>query len=251
MRYRFFSAAIFLLFSFGCAIRTPSLPAGEEPSGITGTVRNRDGSPAGGAFVYAYRNTRGGLRGPADFEASIDNRGEYFLDLAPGNYHLVARSRRRGADVGPPRSGDAWALYPGNPVAVQAQRKSRADFRLQAIVQPMLLKESTLNAGDTGYTGRLTDTSGQGVTGAFVLAYRDGDMRRMPDATSPAVGEDGVFTLFLPTAGRWCLAARTRTRGQPVAGELYGVLGKGEEGCRQVRSGELQPIGTIILHPHP
>jgi hypothetical protein len=29
------------------------------------------------------------------------------------------------------------------------------------------------------------------------------------------------------------------------------VLGKGEEGCRQVRSGELQPIGTIILHPHP
>ncbi len=250
MHRKIFTITSLLLFSSGCSVLAPSLP-NEELTGINGAVHNRDGSPASGAFVYAYRNTRGGLRGPADFEAPVNTHGDYFLDLVPGNYYLVARARQGGADVGPPRPGDAWSLFPGNPVTVQAQRKSQADIRLQANIQPMQMKESILNTGDTGFTGRLADTSGQGVAGAFVLAYRDGDRRRMPDATSAAVGEDGAFTLFLPSSGRWCLAARTRTRGQPVAGELYGVLGEDEEGCRQIERGELQPIGTIILHPHP
>lgn len=218
------------------------------PTGIGGRVTDRQGVPAAGAFVYAYRSTRGGLRGPADFEAAVDADGCYLLDVVAGQYHLVARQRRGGADVGPPRPGDSWAIYAGNPVVVAEGRTSRADFVLQGVTQQMLMKEGSLSAGDTGFTGRIVDRQGRAVAGAFALAYSDTDFRRMPDFTSPAVGEDGLFTLYVPTPGRFCLAARTRTRGQPLQGELYGTLGEG--GCRQVEKGTVVDVGEIVVEPY-
>ncbi|BCR06973.1 hypothetical protein DESUT3_40420 [Desulfuromonas versatilis] len=237
----------------GCArISAPELvlPEASSATGIAGTVSDREGAPAVGAFVYAYRSARGGLRGPADFEASVDEDGRYFLDLVEGRYYLVARSRHGAAIVGPPRPGDAWALFAHNPVEVRPGRTSRADFVLQGISQPMLMREGTLTSGTTGFAGRVVDDSGKPATGAFAMAYRDADFRRMPDFTSPAVGEDGRFVLYVPEPGRYCLAVRTRTRGQPMAGELYGTLGEGEAGCRRVGEGELLEVGTIVVRPY-
>jgi hypothetical protein len=250
---RFFPCLLLAALAAACtpAPGAPVAPvAVPGPTGIAGRVTDRHGQPAGGAHVYAYRSPRGGLRGPADFEAPVGADGGYLLDVVEGSYYLVARQRQGGTDAGPPRPGDAWAIHPRNPVEVIAGRTSRADFTLQGVTQPMLLKEGSLSAGDTGFTGRLVDGRGRPVAGAFVLAYRDGDFRRMPDFTSPAAGIDGLFTLYLPDGGRYCLAARTRSRGQPVAGELYGMLGEGETGCRQVRQGELLDVGSIVLTPY-
>jgi hypothetical protein len=190
------------------------------------------------------------MRGPADFEAVVGVDGHYFLDVVEGRYHLVARMRQGGADAGPPRPGDAWSIYSGNPVTVSAGRTSRANFRLQGVAQPMLLKQGSLTSGDTGFSGRVVDSDGHPVAGAFALAYADVDFRRMPDHTSPAVGEDGRFALFVPKGGRFCLAVRTKTRGQPMAGELYGVLGVGEAGCREISSGVLLDVGDITVAPY-
>lgn len=236
----------------GCALHSgPSLlPQAAAGTGIAGTVTDRNGMPAAGAYVYAYRSLRGGLRGPADFEASVDTDGRYLLDLVEGIYHLVARRRPDGGDAGPPRSGDAWALPARNPVAVVPGELATVDFTLHTVAQPMLMREGTLTSGDTGFTGRLVDADGTPVTGAFVIAYPDTDVRHMPEATSPVVGDDGRFTLFVERPGRWCLAARTRTRGQPVAGELYGVLGEGSAGCREAAAGALIEVGAIRLAPY-
>ncbi len=246
-----FSALLILLLA-ACLPAAASREEGalEGPTGIAGSVTDRQGLPAAGAFVYAYRSARGGLRGPADFEVLVNGEGRYFLDLVPGSYHLVARWRGGGADAGPPRPGDAWALPKRNPVAVREGSTTRADFLLQGVVRPTLMREGTLTAGDTGFTGRLVDGEGKGVAGGFVLAYRDLDTHRMPDATSPAAGEDGRFLLYLPQGGNWCLAARTRTRGQPTAGEPYGLLGPGAGGCRQVKKGEVRDVGEIVLRPY-
>ena len=219
-------------------------------TGITGTVTDRDGLPAAGAYVYAYRSARSGLRGPADFEAAVGSDGRYLLDLVEGYYHLVARQRPDGGDAGPPRAGDAWALPVKNPVAVVSGQLTSVDFVLHSVTQPMLMREGTLTGGDTGFTGVLVDAAGRPLAGAFVLAYPDSDFRRMPEATSPAVGADGRFTLYVDRPGRWCLAARTRTRGQPVAGELYGVLGEGAAGCREVATGVLVELGSLTLKPY-
>jgi len=218
-------------------------------TGVIGRVLDAQGRPAAGTSVYAYRSERAGLRGPADFSARADDKGDYFLDLVEGRYWLVARQRLGRGDSGPPRIGDGWAPFVRNPVLVQAGASSRADFLLQTIAQPQVMRQGTLTEGKTGFRGRLVDDSGQSVVGAFALAYLGQDQRRMPDHTSLAVGADGRFRLFVAEPGEYCLAARTRTRGQPLAGEPYGRLGRGAAGCRQVAAGELLDIGRIVLRP--
>lgn len=236
----------------GCTLRGDATDPSLTPAvtGISGTVTARSGVPAAGAYVYAYRSARGGLRGPADFEAQVGADGRYLLDLVEGSYHLVARQRPEGGDAGPPRPGDAWALPAKNPVTVAPGRLTTVDFVLHSVAQPMLMREGTLTGGDTGFTGTLVDAAGRPVVGAFALGYPDSDYRRMPEATSPAVGEDGRFSLYVDRPGRWCLAARTRTRSQPVAGELFGILGEGTAACRELRGGELLEVGTIRLAPY-
>jgi hypothetical protein len=219
-------------------------------AGINGKVVDMRGNPAAGSFVYAYRNMRQNLRGPADFEAKVNAKGEYFLDLVEGDYYLIARMRRTGADAGPPRSGDAWALPGENPVTVHPNSLSKVDFTLQNVTQPMLLREGTLTSGDTGFTGLLLDLEGQPVTGAFVIAYPDTRFQHMPEATSPAVGENGRFHLYVERTGQWCLAARTRTRGQPMVGELYGQLGQQDKSCRFIDQGQMMDVGSIVMEPY-
>jgi hypothetical protein len=242
-----------LCFFSACRLSAPplsTLPAIPGPTGIAGQVTSKEGVPAPGAAVYAYRSPKGGLRGPADFEAMVNAGGDYFLDLVEGTYHLAARLRRSGSDAGPPRPGDGWAVFARNPVTVQPGMTSRADLLLRGVTQSQFLKEGSLASGDTGFSGQIVDVGGQPVAGAIALAYRTPDHRRMPDFTAAASGEDGRFILYLPLGGRYCLAARTKTRGQPLDGEPYGVLANGDEGCRTVAHGDLLDIGTIVLHPY-
>lgn len=253
MLLRLFLVLLSFSLLFACRLASPSPPILSEipgPAGIAGQVTNQDGVPAVNAAVYAYRSPKGGLRGPADFEAMVNADGDYFLDLVEGTYHLAARLRLSGSDAGPPRPGDGWAVFGQNPVTVRPGMTSRADLFLRGVTQPMLLKEGSLSSGDTGLSGRIVDESGEPVAGAIALAYRTPDHRRMPDYTAAATGEDGRFVLYLPLGGRYCLAARTKTRGQPLEGEPYGILAGGEEGCRTITRGELFDVGTIILHPY-
>jgi len=205
------------------------------------------GKPAAGAFVYAYRSARQGLRGPADFGAQVSRDGNYFLELVEGRYHLVARLRQSGADAGPPRPGDAWSIYPRNPVLVEKHKVKTVGFVLPGGAVPRQLRAGSLATGDTGFSGRLVDVEGKPLVGAFALAYRSSDFHRMPDLTSTPSDQEGRFTLYVPEASRYCLAARTGTRGQPRAGEPYGTLGEGEAACRDVAAGQILDVGTIEL----
>ncbi len=184
--------ALLLIFGFVSACSQPSLIENRDNidtpgAGIAGQVTNRNGDPASGAYVYAYRNLRGNLRGPADFEAQVRKDSSYFLDLVEGDYYLVARMRQSGADAGPPKAGDAWALPAKNPVSVKPGEITTINFILQGIAQPMLMREGTLTSGDTGFTGLLVDSNDKPLTGAFAIAYPDADYQRMPEATSATV----------------------------------------------------------------
>ncbi|TYO96821.1 carboxypeptidase family protein [Geothermobacter ehrlichii] len=244
---------VLLLLLSACAPTTGGQGVEYRPADWTGTrgrVVDRQGRPAAGAWVYAYRSDRGGLRGPADYAARVAADGRYELDLPAGRFWLVARLRRAGAgDSGPPRRGDAWAPWPRNPLQVRPGRVAVADFVLMPVVQPNILRQGSLVSGDTGFAGRLIDERGRPVAGAFALAYRGRDMHRMPDFTSPPAADDGRFRLFVDGPGVWCLAARQGTRGQPRQGELYGLLAPGEAGCLQVDAGEIREVGDIVLRP--
>lgn len=251
LRWPLLLALAILLSSCSSTVVDPYSDSGADRfTGVTGSVVDGAGQAADGAWIYAYRSNKKGLRGPADFAARVDADGSYQLDLLTGDYWLVARMRPEGrSDSGPPRSGDAWAPYHQNPVTVAAGESLSADFMLQTVVQPTVLRQGSLASGDTGYSGRLVDAQGQPVAGAFVLAYGDLDLRRMPEFTSAPVGDDGRFELFVAEPGRYCLAARSKTRGQPRAGEPYGLLGPGDEACVESRSGEIKDVGEIVLRP--
>lgn len=247
------SLLLFVTLLPGCAPQVQPPPTvNASQTGISGRVTDRSGRGVADAWVYAYRNTSSSLRGPADFGARTTSGGDYFLDLVEGHYYLIARWRQDGGEAGPPRAGDAWAIQEKNPVLVEEGRIGRVDFRLQGVQagQPVLLRSGSLSQGKTGFTGRLVDSDGQPVPGAFALAYSDPDFRRMPDYTSAVVGADGRFQLYLPAGGRYCLAARTRTRGQPIAGEPYGLLDTEDGGCLATVENRLLDVGNIRLSPY-
>lgn len=237
----------------GCLSVAPQATTAAPEDLMTGTygqVAWQNGDPAQRAWIYAYRSAAGNFRGPADYAARSEEDGSYLLDLPPGKWFLVARYRDQRATDGPPKNGDAWAIAAENPVSLREEQTRRVDFSLRQVSQPMLLRGNSLSSGDTGFRGRLVDDKGRPVPGALALAYRDLDFQRMPDLTSAAVAADGRFVLYLPDAGRYCLAARQKTRGQPTRGELYGLLGDGENPCRQARQGEIVDVGDIHLTPY-
>ncbi len=233
-------------------LQEPAAPFATEagPTGIGGRITDQRHTPQQGVWVYAYRSQKSGLRGPADFETRSGSDGGYFLDLVEGSYHLVARMRQGGGDAGPPRVGDAWALPPSNPVTVFQDRTTLVDFRLAGITSPRLMREGTLTSGTTGFRGRAVDSEGKPLPGVIAMAYTDADHRRMPDFTAPAADEHGHFVLFVPEGGSYCLAARTRTRGQPRQGEPYGQIGFDTGRCLPVKAGQIRDIGEIVLTPY-
>lgn len=233
-----------------CACQRPTLPPGDAVASVYGQVAGSDDTPVAGAFVYAYLSNRNSLRGPADYAARVDADGSYLLELPAGRYYLICRWRASGSTSGPPRSGDAMALPAGNPVTIAGGVRHRVDFSLQTVGQQQSLRQGSLTSGDTGIRGRLIDAEGRPVAGAFVLAYSSPDYRRSPDWTSLPADDSGQFLLYLPGAGRYCLAARTGSRSQPREGEPYGRLGDGDDGCRTLEQGAMLDIGTLVLHPY-
>jgi hypothetical protein len=225
-------------------------PIEQPETGVYGQIKGPGSKAAANLWVYAYRSQQGGFRGPADFAARVDADGRYLLDLLPGHWYLVARSRQQGSQTGPPRAGEAWAIYGENPLVLKQREVRRIDLQLQEIAPATLLRGSALKQGDTGFRGQLVGPENVPVAGAIALAYRDRDYRRMPDHSSAVTAADGFFTLYVATAGRYCLLARQGYRGQPVQGELYGLLGTGESACRNLVAGELLDIGVIHLKPY-
>jgi len=225
----------------------PELPFERPETGVYGQLTAADNEVAS-LWVYAYRSAEGNFRGPADFAARAEEDGRYLLDLLPGRWFLVARSRSQGPLSGPPRPGDAFASYAQNPLELAASQVERVDFLLRQTGKN-LLRSNRLSRGDTGFSGRLLGPDRQPALGAMVLAYRGPDFRRMPDYSSAAVSEDGRFTLYVPGAGRYCLLAREKSRGQLRQGELQGQLGKGEAACRKLVSGQILDVGEIHLTP--
>jgi len=228
---------------------TPETPdSGRKLTGIHGTVHNSTGEAISGATIYVYRNSRSGLRGPADFAATSDSEGRYLLDLAPGRYHLVARLRSSGSDSGPPRPGDAWALPSVNPVTLHDKQLKRLDFTLQQ-VQTRPIIASTLTDAPFTIHGQAVTRDGQALKSTIVLAYRQADLHHRPDYASSPASEDGHFTLYLPDTGPWCLVVRQFTRGQLRSGELHTLLGR-EDGTCRLRATPHLDLGQVVLTPY-
>ncbi len=216
-------------------------------AGIAGIVMS-DGDPVAEARVSAYLRSDRGFR-QLGFATSAPTApgGEFFLELPPGRYYLVARKRAAGGMAGPLRKNDFFGYYPANPVTVGAGRA------VNVVIPVTLLKlrNSPLYLGDSSTSayieGRIVGRDGKPRRGVYAALYFNPDLLDRPVFMSDVTGDDGRYRLPVPVAGTYYLGARQGYGGSPAFGSLYGRYEGSPAHAVSVREGDrLTGIDIIV-----
>ena len=224
-------------------VRIPETVAAQsgQRSGLKGKV-SFQGEPLEKAYLYVYKDTKKGFKGPAYFIQPVAD-GNFRLRLPPGEYFLLARKRAKGGQYGPIEIGDYFNYYYGNPVRIETGETQYIDLETVS-------RLSMLEAGEglpfEGIKGQVLDVAGQPVAGLHVFAYRNADMTGMPDYFSLATKSDGRFELSLPETGTWHILARENFGGPAAIGEKYGRYQDDPAHAVQFKSGT-QTL-EIVIH---
>ncbi|HBT83250.1 MAG: hypothetical protein A2091_10530 [Desulfuromonadales bacterium GWD2_61_12] len=225
---------------------------GQGVTGISGQVMIKSSKePLAGAFVNIYPDTISNLLGPSQFISSpTDAAGRYNIPLPPGTYYVVARKRMTGQSTGPLAPGDFYSEHQRIVTRVVAGKLAVVDLAVVAMKAPMFFKKEVVERETaTGIRGRLVDGSGKAVPGGFAMAYTDPTMKRLPDFASTLSDADGRFTIYLPDAGTFYLAARIHAWDMPQHGEPYGKLGGDQPTPLSVVAGQFIEGVVIKLEP--
>lgn len=189
-------------------------------------VSKSTGDPVTGAHVYAYTDPSKNLIGVADHVSKGSAAdGSYSLQVSPGEYYIVSRKRASGSNYGPIVTGDLYDhRYEGDVVKLKPGQTLEMNFELTQLSEPLFFQVFTESerTTETWISGQILDEKRVPVQGAFATAYRDDNMKRLPDFASTLSGDNGEFTLYLPEGGRWYIGARSHARGVPKPGEPIG-----------------------------
>ena len=246
--------AIMLFIWAGCQTMPEADMAATGESGVSGRiVMKGTGQPVQGVHVYAYTDYSKNLIGVADHvsKGSADD-GSYQVTLGPGEYYMVARKRASGANYGPIVTGDLYDhRFEQQALRVVEGRILKKDFELEELSEPMFFQIFTQGQRETrtGIRGRIFDQGGEPVQGAFATAYGTKDMKRLPDFASTLTGDDGSFTLYLPSGGRWYIGARSHARAAPEPGEPVGRYDGSDDHSLLVTENSFMEGVKIVLKP--
>ncbi len=225
----------------------PELAAPGTAAGVAGIVVS-DGAPVAGARISAYIRSDGGFRqlGFATSAATGPN-GEFFLELPPGRYYLVARKRTAGGMAGPLRKNDLFGYYPANPVTVSPGHAVN-------VVMPVTLlklRNSPLYLGDSATAayieGRIVGRDGKPHAGVYAALYHNPDLLDRPVFMSDVTGDEGRYRLPVPVAGTYYLGARQGYGGSPALGSLYGRYEGNPNHAVSVREGDRMTGIDIVV----
>ncbi|UCG39428.1 MAG: carboxypeptidase regulatory-like domain-containing protein [bacterium] len=116
-------------------VRGVDLPEGRPA--FEGTVRNREGEPAAGVHVFAYREPTMGHFKPAALSSVTDDRGSYRITLPePGKYYIGARDGYGDS----PSPGERFGHYEGTPdhsiTLHEGQRLRSVDITVERVLVP-------------------------------------------------------------------------------------------------------------------
>jgi len=226
--------------------------APKEPTavrtGVLGQVTHR-GEPLAGAMVHVYLDLSDDLKGMGYLMAGpTDGDGIFQLELSPGTYYLVARSRRQGSSTGPLEQGDFLGYYPGNPVRLDEGELVR--INLPVLEVPAAVKTYADQLfGSTRIRGRILDKQGRPLAGMRALLYKDPAMLDRPLYVSQPTEADGQFVLSFPEGGTYYLSARSALGAAPAPGELYGTYDGSLDHALEIETGEL--IESIEMRVEP
>ena len=197
-------------------------PAVIQGRGIRGRVL-KDGEALTGALVAVFLDANGEFHGPPYAESPpTGEKGEFFLDVMPGRYFVMARLRASGKPFqGPLLRGDFAGFYPHNPVMLREGEGLMLDIPMVEVNRPR--GEGSLAHGKAIIVeGRVTVVGGEPVSGVRVVLYSIPEMVGRPLFVSSPTGDDGSYRLEVPRNGKFYAAARSVIGKPPETGELMG-----------------------------
>lgn len=212
-------------------------------SGIYGQL-SFQGEPLEKAYLYVYKNPGKYFKGPGYFIQPVA-RGEFKLNLPPGDYYLLARKRMQGGQFGPIEIGDYFNYYFGNPVHIEEGQLH--EVKIETITRLSMLEEEEVDLH--GISGQVVDASGRPREGLYVFAYRQAEMTGNPDFFSAPTDSDGRFVISLPEDESYYLLARQGFGGPAGGDELYGKLNT--PGGDPLAVSVSAEQGKVVIHVAP
>jgi len=213
-----------------------------EGTDVTGIVV-AGGKPVPDAYVYAYPDNVGTVRGPAYAAfARAGEGGGFRLPLREGTFRIVARDKggenetgamsgagKTGGDEGIRVSLSAGTATDVGRIALRAPEEAKRRRRAAAGGQDEAAAE---------IRGTVARDDGSPAPGVRVMAYADPRMIGRPFAVSGPTGGDGAFLLRLPKPGKFYLGARSEPGGPVSPGEWIGSYDGAPDHGVSVRNGE-------------
>lgn len=213
-----------------------------EGTGVTGIVV-AGGKPVRDAYVYAYPDNVGTVRGPAYAAfARTGEGGSFRLPLREGAFLIVARDKGGENETGAMSGGGKTGGDDGIRVTLSAGTTAEVGrISLRAPEEAKRRRRAGAGGQEMGAAeirGLVARDDGSPAPGVRVMAYVDPRMIGRPFAVSGPTGGDGAFLLRLPTPGRFYLGARSEPGGPVSPGEWIGSYNGAPDHGVSVRNGE-------------
>ena len=207
-----------------------------------------EGEPVAGAVAAVFLDANGAFHGlPYAKSLPTGESGEFILNVEPGKYFILARSRISGGDFqGPLLKGDLSGFYPHNPVFLREGQSLALDVPMVLVKRPR--GTGTLVPGEViTIQGKVTAVTGEGVEDVRVVLYSIPEMLGRPEFISSPTDKTGSYTLEVSRSGRFYAAARSVIGRPPETGELMGFYDGSEDHSLVLRWGNrLEGIDIVV-----
>jgi hypothetical protein len=215
---------------------------------LSGKVMIREGVPMANGVVFVFNSTSGPppssdkyWRVPDEI-VKTDADGRFVAKLADGTYYIGAIQRKSGDDIGPPQEGDLFLPFhgEGTPRSHVVSNGSASDIGVITGATPFRKASIKLKEGITAIEGKITDSRGNPVQGAFVFAFLTPAMVGKPLFVSERTGKDGKYLLRVDQGRDYFLKTRnTYGGGAMKAGEFMGSYGQEKPVAVKAKTGEI------------
>jgi hypothetical protein len=218
-----------------------------EGEGIQGRVVH-EGKTVPGAVVAAFLDADGEFHGLPYAESGPSNdNGEFFLNVGPGRYFVLARSRVVGGSYqGPLLKGDLAGFYPHNPVILRTEEGLALNIPMVTVNRPR--GEGSLAHGEAIIVeGKVRAVTGEAVPGVRVVLYSIPEMLGRPVFISSPTDESGSYRLEVSSNGKFYAAARSVIGRPPETGERMGFYDGTEDHSLMLEMGDrLEGVDIVV-----